>query len=169
MLEVMTRRYYRIRTLEDLQVATSNGRPLLTASYTDAGRRYLVIATIVHTDGAVGATDPIAAQGELRRLIVRLPPDTVALLDLYVIAGEAPDADPERSAEKIRALLGRLPEKLERVAVAVRRPKGDERSAWFTFRGPRRRPARRWRTAPCAGCTRWWPSGSGCGGCRASS
>ncbi|HWM57946.1 MAG TPA: carboxyl transferase domain-containing protein [Pseudonocardia sp.] len=137
MLEVMTRRYYRIRTLEDLRVGNHNGRPLLTASYTDAGRRYAVIATIVHTDGPVGAADPIAAQGDLRRLIFRLPPDTVALLDLYVIAGEAPDADPERSAEKIRALLGRLPDRLERVAVAVRRPKGDERSAWFTFRPAR--------------------------------
>ena len=134
MLEVMTRRYYRIRTLDDLQVYVQNGRPVLTASYT-AERRYLVIATTVHTDGALGASDPIAAQGELRRLIARLPDDCAVLLDLYVIAGEAPDSDPERSAEKIRALLSRLPEKLDRVAVAVRRPKGDERSAWFTFRG----------------------------------
>ncbi len=60
-------------------------------------------------------------------------PAAAVLLDLYVIAGEAPDADPERSAEKIRAMLGRLPERLARVAVAVRRPRGDERSAWFTF------------------------------------
>ena len=141
MLEVMTRRYYRIRTLAELRVGELNGRPLLRAGYTDAGQRYVVIATTVHTDGALGASDPMAAQGDLRRLVARLPDDTVALLDLYVIAGEAPDADPERSAEKIRALLGRLPDKLQRVAVAVRRPKGDERSAWFTFRsGPDHRP-----------------------------
>ena len=103
-----------------------------------------------------------------------MPAGCAVLLDLYVIAGEAPDSDPERSAEKIRALLGRLPEPLERVAVAVRRPKGDERSAWFTFRpagGARAGRAStrpiggRWRTARCAGCTRWSPSGSGCGGC----
>ena len=31
-------------------------------------------------------------------------------------------------------MLGRIPDRLERVAVAVRRPAGDERSAWFTFR-----------------------------------
>jgi acetyl/propionyl-CoA carboxylase alpha subunit/acetyl-CoA carboxylase carboxyltransferase component len=141
MLEVMTRRYYRIRTLADLRITEQHGRPVLTTGYTDAGQRYLVIATTVHTDGALGAADPIAAQGELRRLIARLPGDCAVLLDLYVIAGEAPDSDPERSAEKIRALLGRLPEKLERVAVAVRRPKGDERSAWFSFRpGADRRP-----------------------------
>ena len=134
MLEVMTRRYYRIRTLHELRVTQVHGRPVLTTSYTDDGRRYLVIATTVHTDGEIGTSDPIAARSELRRLITRLSDDCAVLLDLYVIAGEAPDSDPERSAEKIRALLGRLPEKLERVAVAVRRPKGDERSAWFSFR-----------------------------------
>jgi acetyl-CoA carboxylase carboxyltransferase component len=83
----------------------------------------------------------MAVQGDLRRLILAAPADRAVVLDLYVIAGEAPDTDPERSAQKILALLGRLPEKLERVAVAVRRPHGDERSAWFTFRpGPDRRP-----------------------------
>ena len=111
-----------------------------------------MLATTVHTEpSAPAGTDPMSVQGDLRRLIGQLPPDASsraahqptrsraahqpdALLDLYVIAGEAPDADPERSAEKIRAMLGRLPERLERVAVAVRRPAGDERSAWFTFR-----------------------------------
>ena len=90
MLEVMTRRYYRIRTLEDLRVAEQHGRPVLTTGYTDAGRRYLVIATTVHTDGALGAADPIAAQGELRRLIARLPGDYAVLLDLYVRRGAGP-------------------------------------------------------------------------------
>jgi acetyl-CoA carboxylase carboxyltransferase component len=72
-------------------------------------------------------------QGDLRRMIAALPEGRSAVLDLYVIAGEAPDADMERSAEKIKMMLGRLPERLARVAVAVRRPDGDERSAWFTF------------------------------------
>ena len=163
MLEVMTRRYYRIRTLQDLRVAEQHGRPVLTTGYTDAGQRYLVIATTVHTDGALGAADPIAAQGELRRLIARLPADCAVLLDLYVIAGEAPDSDPERSAEKIRALLGRLPEKLERVAVAVPPAQG-RRALGLVLLPPGSRPGGRWRTARCAGCTRWWPTGWGSGG-----
>ena len=58
MLEVMTRRYYRIRTLRELRVAEHRGRPLLTATYTDAGRHYVVIATTVHTDGALGDQRP---------------------------------------------------------------------------------------------------------------
>ncbi|HVL84444.1 MAG TPA: carboxyl transferase domain-containing protein [Pseudonocardia sp.] len=134
MLEVMTRRYYRVRRLEGVRVQDRGGRPLLTAEYSHDGRRYVVLSTTVHTapDAPTGG-DPIAVQGDLRRLVAQLPADRVALLDLYVIAGEAPDADPERSAEKIRAMLGRVPRPLARVAVAVRRPHGDERSAWFTF------------------------------------
>ena len=135
MLEVMTRRYYRVRELTDVQVEDRSGRPLLTAHYSHELTPRTVFATTVHTEpDAPAGTDPRSVQGDLRRLIGQLPEGTVALLDLYVIAGEAPDADPERSAEKIRAMLGRIPDRLERVAVAVRRPLGDERSAWFTFR-----------------------------------
>ena len=142
MLEVMTRRYYRVRPLKDVQVSDRGGRPLLTATYHHDGEDHVVLATTVHTaPDAPPAGDPMAVQGDLRRLVAQLPEGRSALLDLYVIAGEAPDADPERSAEKIRAMLGRLPERLARVAVAVRRPGGDERSAWFTFvPGPDRRP-----------------------------
>ncbi|WP_308283234.1 ATP-binding protein [Pseudonocardia nigra] len=142
MLEVMTRRYYRVRGLHDLQLEDRGGRPLLTAGYAHDGQEFAVLATTVHTaDDAPSWGEPMAVQGDLRRLIAQLPEGRTALLDLYVIAGEAPDADPERSAEKIRAMLGRLPDRLARVAVAVRRPHGDERSAWFTFApGPDRRP-----------------------------
>ncbi|TWF76000.1 acetyl/propionyl-CoA carboxylase alpha subunit [Pseudonocardia hierapolitana] len=142
MLEVMTRRYYRIRTLCDLQVTDRGGRPLLTAAYEHEGRELTVLATTVHTaPDAPAWGEPMAVQGDLRRIIAQLPDESRVLLDLYIIAGEAPDADPERSSEKIRAMLGRLPERLARVAVAVRRPRGDERSAWFTFTaGPDRRP-----------------------------
>jgi len=142
MLEVMTRRYYRAQTLTDVRSEDRGGRSLLTANYHLDGRDLTVLATTVHTapDAPTGG-DPMAVQGDLRRLIAALPPGRTAVLDLYVIAGEAPDADPERSGDKIRAMLGRLPERLERVAVAVRRPGGDERSAWFTFTpGPDRRP-----------------------------
>ncbi|GAA2547356.1 ATP-binding protein [Pseudonocardia hydrocarbonoxydans] len=142
MLEVMTRRYYRVRPLRDVTLSDRGGRPLLTATYTHRDQDVTVLATTVYTSpDAPAGTDPMAVQGDLRRLLLGVPAGTKVALDLYVIAGEAPDADPERSAEKILALLGRLPEPLAQVAVAVRRPRGDERSAWFTFRpGPDRRP-----------------------------
>jgi acetyl-CoA carboxylase carboxyltransferase component/biotin carboxyl carrier protein len=135
MLEVMTRRNYRIRKLEDIELLDRDGRPTVTTCYSHDGREWHVVATTVHTaPDAPAASDPRAVGGDLRRLVRDLARDRPVLLDLYVIAGEAPDADPERSAEKIRALLGRLPPQVERVAVAVRRPAGDERPAWFTFR-----------------------------------
>ncbi len=142
MLEVMTRRYYRIRELRDVELSDRGGRPLLTAHYTNGGPEVTVLATTVHTAAdAPAGSDPMTVQGDLRRIIAALPAGELVALDLYVIAGEAPDSDPERSADKIKAMLGRLPEKLERVAVAVRRPGGDERSAWFTFTpGEGRRP-----------------------------
>jgi acetyl-CoA carboxylase carboxyltransferase component len=134
MLEVMTQRYYRVRPLADVAVEDRGGRPLLTATYRHDGEDITVLATTVHTaPDAPPSGDPMAVQGDLRRLITQLPAGRVAVLDLYVIAGEAPDTDPERSADKIAMMLGRLPERLSRVAVAVRRPEGDERSAWFTF------------------------------------
>src|SRR5262249_12020261 len=46
MLEVMARRYSRIRPLENVRVTERSGRPLLTAEYPHDGTRYLVIATV---------------------------------------------------------------------------------------------------------------------------
>ncbi len=134
MLEVMTRRYYRIRHLTDVHVVDRGGRPLLSAAYRHGGRDHVVLATTVHTAPAAPvAGEPPAVQSDLRRIVSRLPADSTVLLDLYVTAGQAPDDDPERSAEKIRESLGTLPAPLDRVAVAVRRAGADERSSWFTF------------------------------------
>jgi acetyl-CoA carboxylase carboxyltransferase component len=134
MLEVMTRRYYRIRHLEGVRIDDRGGRPLLSATYRHGGRDHVVLATTVHTAPAgPAAGEPPAVQADLLRIVGRLPADATVLLDLYVTAGQAPDEDLDRSAEKIRALLGTLPAPLDRVAVAVRRAGADERSNWFTF------------------------------------
>ena len=45
MLEVMTRRYYWIRPLRNVQVSERSGRPLVTAEYSHDGHDYLIIAT----------------------------------------------------------------------------------------------------------------------------
>ena len=109
MLEVMTRRYYRIRHLTDVQRRRPR-RPAAAArrTYRHDGRDHVVLATTVHTAPAAPAR---ASRPPCRRDLRRIdrascPTDSTVLLDLYVTAGEAPDADPERSAEKIRALLG---------------------------------------------------------------
>ena len=85
MLEVMTRRYYRMRELTDVQVDDRSGRPLLTASYTTTGRAGGARHHRAHRAGRPAAgTDPIAVQGDLRRLIGQLPDGATVLLDLYV-------------------------------------------------------------------------------------
>jgi acetyl/propionyl-CoA carboxylase alpha subunit/acetyl-CoA carboxylase carboxyltransferase component len=131
MLEVMTRRYYQIRPLEQVKVIKHNDRPLLTAEYVHDGHDYLLVATVASAAEDDGATD-------LRQLVEALPPDRTALIDLYVTS-QTPDADgdPDARASRIRDRLGTIPSAVGRVAVAVRRPDGTESGGptWFTFRG----------------------------------
>ena len=66
MLEVMTRRYYRIRPLRNVQVTERSGRPLLTAEYAHDGHDYLIIATVADGGESAAGTD-------LPQLIERAP------------------------------------------------------------------------------------------------
>jgi acetyl/propionyl-CoA carboxylase alpha subunit/acetyl-CoA carboxylase carboxyltransferase component len=132
MLEVMTRRYYRIRPLENVQVTERGGRPMLTAEYTHDGQDYLVIATV-----AEGTEN--AAESDLPELAGALPAGRTVVVDLYVTSQtpeDQADGDPDALAARIRDKLGVVPPAVERVAVAVRKT-GDGWPAWFTFRpGP---------------------------------
>jgi acetyl/propionyl-CoA carboxylase alpha subunit/acetyl-CoA carboxylase carboxyltransferase component len=166
MLEVMTRRYYRIRPLENVQVTERDGRPTLTAEYTHDGQDYLVIATVA-AEERQGMES--AAESELPELAGALPAGRTVLIDLYVTS-QAPedqaDGAPDARAVRIRDKLGVVPPAVERVAVAVLAPSsggthppgppgddttppippeappgvprpGDGWPAWFTFRpGP---------------------------------
>ena len=131
MLEVMTRRYYRIRPVKNVQVTERGGRPLLTAGYVHDGRDYLVIATVADGSENVAVTDLLPDE---------LPSGRTVLVDLYVTA-QAPEAegdtDPDARADRIRGQLGQIPAAVGRVAVAVRQADGARRGgpAWFTFTG----------------------------------
>ena len=131
MLEVMTRRYYRIRPLRDVQVTERGGRPLLTAEYAHDGRDYLVIATVADAGENAAGTD-------LPQLIDTLPSGQTVLVDLYVTSQTPEDegnGGPDARADRIRGKLGPIPPAVARVAVAVRRADGTERDdpTWFTF------------------------------------
>ena len=133
MLEVMTRRYYRIRPLRNVQVTERNGRPLLTAEYAHDGHDYLIIATVAGGGESADGTD-------LPPLIEALPSGRTVLVDLYVTSQTPEDegsGDPDARADRIRGKLGLIPPAVDRVAVAVRRADGTERDdpAWYTFRG----------------------------------
>ena len=132
MLEVMTRRYYRIRPLRTVRVVEHRGRPMLTAEYTHDGQDYLVIAT-------VAAGPDGEAESDLSELAGTFPAGRTVLVDLY-LTSQAPedetDGDPDARVGRIRDKLGVIPPAVERVAVAVPGP-GDGWPAWFTFRpGP---------------------------------
>jgi acetyl/propionyl-CoA carboxylase alpha subunit/acetyl-CoA carboxylase carboxyltransferase component len=133
MLEVMTRRYYRIRPLEHVRVTERSGRPLLTAGYSHDGHDYLVVATVADAKESATETD-------LPELLDELPPGRTVLADLYVTS-QTPDddGDSDARADRIRGKLGIIPPAVGRVAVAVRRADGAEGDgpAWFTFgQGP---------------------------------
>jgi acetyl-CoA carboxylase carboxyltransferase component/biotin carboxyl carrier protein len=135
MLEVMTRRYYRIRSLRNVQVTERSGRPLVTAEYAHDGHDYLIVATVADGGESAAVTD-------LPELIEAIPAGRTVLVDLYVTS-QTPEEDgsgaPDARAERIRGKLGRIPPAVDRVAVAVRKPDGDGGGwpDWFTFRsGP---------------------------------
>jgi len=141
MLEVMTRRYYRIRPLRHVTVTEGDGRPVLTAEYAHEGHDYVLAATVANGTGTGGVAG-------LRELADALPAGRTALIDLYITArgpeadgdtaqGPEADGDPDARAARIRDELGTIPPAVGRVAVAVRRADGDESGepAWYTFRG----------------------------------
>ncbi|MHA6796296.1 ATP-binding protein [Pseudonocardia bannensis] len=138
MLEVMTRRYYRIRPLEHTEIVEHDGRPLLTADYVHEGRAYTMLATCVDTTAPDGAEGPSAVATDLHQMVEALPADRIALVDLYVTSDDSAGADPDARAGRIRERLGTIPDAVGRVAVAVRRPDGESGGpTWFTFRaGP---------------------------------
>src|SRR5215472_9939431 len=84
MLELMTRRYYQIRPLNNLRLTEHSGRPLLTAEYAHEGRDYLVLATV-----AEGSES--SAESDLPELARALPSGRTVLIDLYVTS-QTPDA-----------------------------------------------------------------------------
>jgi acetyl/propionyl-CoA carboxylase alpha subunit/acetyl-CoA carboxylase carboxyltransferase component len=136
MLEVMTRRHYRIRSLEHVTLAEHDGRPLLTAEYVHEGHEYLVVATLAGDAEAHGGSQVAA---DLHRLVDALPTGRTVLVDLYVTsAADAEDAaDPDGRAGRMSDRLGAIPKTVARVTVAVRRPGGEDGGGptWFTFRG----------------------------------
>jgi len=132
MLEVMTRRYYWIRPLENVRVTERSGRPLLTAEYSHDGTGYLVIATVAEGVETAAGTD-------LPQLIEELPAGRTVLVDLYVTSQTPAEeaSDPDARADRIRGKLGFIPPSVSRVSVAVRRADGEDGGwpDWFTFRG----------------------------------
>ncbi len=127
LVEAMTRRYYRIRELEEVEERLVHGVPFVLSAYEHGGERYRVAATVADPDDLSESLRALAAYaGEV-------PEGERVLADLYLLrAGEEDLAARVADAE--------LPEAVDRVAfvlapeVDVRSfgPDGEERSE---FRG----------------------------------
>ena len=150
MLEVMTRRYYRIRPLRNVEVTERSGRPLLTAEYAHEADDHLVIATVA--DGSESA----AGTG-LPELITALPPGRTVLVDLYVTSqtpedegGDTPTPGRTGSAASSASSRPRWPGSRSRCAART----GPREATPLGSPSEADRTGRRWRTGRCAACIR---------------
>jgi acetyl/propionyl-CoA carboxylase alpha subunit/acetyl-CoA carboxylase carboxyltransferase component len=117
MLEVLTRRYYRIRELSDVRTFAASGRACAAATYLHEGRRIALFST--HAADA----DLEAALRALGAPIADVPDGTDVVVDLYLWR-QGPLGDAAHNADALRARLERcLPaRRLRHVLVALSGP-----------------------------------------------
>ncbi len=127
MVELLTRRYYRIRALEDVEAARIDGRQFVTASYVHDGRRVHVVTTLTEFCELGAAAAALAA-------LAPPDPEAAAVADFYVSWNEPPP-DADAMAAELGATLAaaHLPSSVRQVAVAVS-SRGGADVDHFTFR-----------------------------------
>ncbi len=118
MLEVLARRYYRIRPLEQVRSLLADGHALVAAAYDhpDGGRIGLVTA-FAEEDGVADAARAMFP------LLAQFPADHDVLVELYVWRRE-PAGDPDATEAALRATLDGVgfPRRLRRIVVALSSP-----------------------------------------------
>ena len=121
LLEVLTRRYYKVRTLEDVEAFLRGDRQFVTGSFDLSGQRLHLITTLSDFAGL-----PAAAQA-VSELAQEVPDPSNLVTDLYVSWEEAP-ADSDEMAATLRDLLAQVPLVSEgrRVTVTVFDQGGDQ-------------------------------------------
>jgi acetyl/propionyl-CoA carboxylase alpha subunit/acetyl-CoA carboxylase carboxyltransferase component len=113
LLELLTRRYYKIVALEQVRLSRLDGRQFVTARYSLEGRSIGLIVTLAEAAELPAA---VAAVGAL----ASNTPTAEAVVDLYLHWSEPPPDTDTMAAELGQALNGaRLPAAVRSVAVAV--------------------------------------------------
>ncbi len=127
MLEVLTRRYYKIRTLEDVRAFKREGGQFVTGEYELGGKRLHLIATI----GALA--DLSACLGSIAAQAAEVADPTNLVVDLYLAAADA-CADQDSVASMLADVLAGVPVLVSgrRVTVTVCDQTGAH--VQFTFR-----------------------------------
>ncbi len=114
MVEVMTRRYYRIRDLENLRLDEVDGLCFSSAEYDHDETRVEVISTHVgYEDLEIGAAGLVP-------VIDAVDPDHDVVVDFYVWRTQ-PHDDPDRTRDEVAATLSRTlgSQGLRRIVVAI--------------------------------------------------
>jgi acetyl/propionyl-CoA carboxylase alpha subunit/acetyl-CoA carboxylase carboxyltransferase component len=98
MLEVLMRRYYRLRPLQELRTLEAGGCSVATAAYEHEGSRIQVIATC-----APWGEREAAAQA-LRPLVEAVPAGSDVMLDLYLWQ-DGPHGEPDAVVAELRSVV----------------------------------------------------------------
>ncbi|MBA3305706.1 MAG: ATP-grasp domain-containing protein [Thermoleophilaceae bacterium] len=127
MLELLTRRYYKVFPLEAVRSHVREGRQLLTARYAVDGRDVDLITTLTEASELRAAATAAAALAAEAR-------GSEAVIDFYLAWNEPPPETDAMAAEVLAAIDAvELPPTVTRVAVAVS-GRGGAEVHYFTFR-----------------------------------
>ncbi len=116
MLEVLTRRYYRIRDLQGFGLVTSRGHDFGLAQYEHEGARIQLITTFARYEGLEQAARAMAP------LLADLPDEHEVVVDFYVWRPDPPQDD-DATERELREVLGRVAfsRRVRRLVVAIER------------------------------------------------
>jgi acetyl/propionyl-CoA carboxylase alpha subunit/acetyl-CoA carboxylase carboxyltransferase component len=98
LLEVLTRRYYKVRTLEHIEQFMRDGRQFVTGDFDLRGSRLHLIAAVTDLEGLSGTVESVAA------LARDVPEPANLVTDLYVSWPDAPE-DTDQVADTLSELL----------------------------------------------------------------
>jgi len=132
MLEALTRRYYRIRSLASFTFVTSEGTDVAMAQYDHEGARIQLFSIFARYDNlgqAMGAAAPLLGD---------VPDEHHVVIDFYVWHPERPHDD-EATTQELQVLLAgtAFPHRVRRLVVAISAPGlglGMAGTQHFTFR-----------------------------------
>jgi acetyl-CoA carboxylase carboxyltransferase component/pyruvate/2-oxoglutarate dehydrogenase complex dihydrolipoamide acyltransferase (E2) component len=136
LLEVMARRYYRMRSLEDVEHVEADGIGFLSGTYAHEGTTITLIATHVDHPRLAEAVTASAS------LVAQVPDDHDVVVDFYGWRDDAPD-DPALTAREFSRFLDRTEfgRPLRRVVLAVSAASGGAGMAdveQYTYRWSKR-------------------------------
>ncbi|OYD71437.1 acetyl/propionyl-CoA carboxylase alpha subunit [Rhodococcus sp. OK302] len=128
LLEVITRRYYKIHSFEDVRAFEHVDRRFVTGNFDLRGAQLHLVSAVAEFDSLATALDDISAVAQ------ETPAGRGLVVDIYLDWPEHP-ADGEKLVEKLRNTLSRngTIANARRVTVIVCNPNG-ERVRWVTFR-----------------------------------